>query len=108
MKKNKRIVIKSKFRLLSIIFVIALINMGITTYSLNGSSAKDNSLDDATEYLNVYVDTNDTVWSIVNENLDNIELNYRDIRDVVENVIEVNSIENGKIVPGDVVLIPLR
>ena len=102
--KKKKIVIKHKFRLLSIIFVLALLNMGLITYSVEDHVKADSE----TEYLTVFVEHNDTVWKIVDRHLDEIEINYRDIRDIVSMVVEVNDIENGIIVPGQSLLIPLK
>ncbi|RVU54152.1 LysM peptidoglycan-binding domain-containing protein [Anaerosphaera multitolerans] len=102
---KKKIYLK-KTRIIIFLLITFIFSTGINTvdsfdYNVSNFNANNSNLDVEDSYINYIVKENDTIWSIVNENIDI----KRDKREYVSNIIELNNIK-GNIYPGDVLLIP--
>lgn len=93
--KNK-LNLKHKIRILSVIMIFVLLNLGINIIRVPGQEIddyiyfSDETLDSA-EYFLVTAKNGDTIWNIVKDNYNRIEKpNNIDFRDVVSITMDLN------------------
>lgn len=82
--------------------VISIMIIVFAGYSVIGASDAEASA--IRTYAQVTVQDGDSIWSIVEQYNPDSRI---DIRDVVYEVYEINDIEDGCIMPGDVIFIPI-
>ena len=100
--KNKRIYIKNKFRLMTIILLLSLLNMGTTIVAVKNEVFIKNSY---TDYIYITAKSGDTLWKITSNTVDKIDIvGNLDFRDVVGIVADLNG--GSQINAGQIIRIP--
>lgn len=101
MKKSK-IYIKNKMRVLMLILLVSLMNMGTNIISIEPELTIEKSYND---YIYVTAKAGDTLWSITSDSLNHMEIKGKaDFRDLIGMVSKLNGGEQIK--AGQVIRVP--
>lgn len=91
MRKN----LKYKIRLMTVIVLLLIFNLGLTINTLAENDSNILSDNNSTEYFYVIAKDGDTVWNIVKSNYNNIEKPKNiDFRDLVLITMDLNDGDN--------------
>ena len=100
-KIRRRYKIVKPFRFF-IFVLICIISLVFTGYGILGLARAD--AESLTEYVEVKIQDNDTLWNIVETYNAGSDIN---IRTAIYDIYEVNNINAGDIHPGDIILVPI-
>ena len=99
--KRHRYKIVKPFRFFVFVLICSMIAI-FATYAISGVGKADAAT--MTEYTQVKIQENDTLWDIVETYNPNSDL---DVRSALYDIYEINDIDAESIRPGDVILVPV-
>ncbi|NLW42744.1 MAG: hypothetical protein GXY89_06375 [Tissierellia bacterium] len=103
---KKKLNIKYKIRILSVIFIFVLLNLGINIIKIPANIDENhmylsNEETDSNDYFIVTANNGDTIWNIVKNNYNKIEKpRNMEFRDVISITIDLNGGSNLQIGQG--------
>ena len=101
--KSKKNIKKSAFRFFASIAIVALIAVCVLVLNQNTIQA-DESIEYNKYFKSVEIKTGDTIWSIAEENIP--ENSSIDIREYIEEVQQINSLNGDNITSGMNIVVP--
>ena len=99
--KRHRYKIVKPFRFFVFVLICSMIAI-FATFAISGVGKADAAT--MTEYTQVKIQENDTLWDIVETYNPNSDL---DVRSALYDIYEINDIDAESIRPGDVILVPV-
>lgn len=86
------------------ITILILLVLGIVFCSTVYAQTKEEiSLENNNDYIIVYIESGDTIWSLAKEYTNN----HKDIRETVHTIGIINNLESWKVYPGQSIKIPI-
>lgn len=95
---NKRIIVINKKRFLGFLFFLLIANLIFISFAL---SQREES-NDNNQLKTIIVEQGDTLWDIVSQHSNN----EVDIREIIHNIKQINSLETSFLYPGQELMVP--